>query len=241
MSETKYLPPSFSRLSEPLRTDVVNLLYKAFHREPPFEDVPLSVYDRGVMAVPPPAGMTSDDFRRLAFEDLNGLAQEASSDERNLRHTCLRLAEQHMLLNASAIIPVAGIAPTTQAQPVRRLTKAMAQRAIERLLDTHDLPDDTTVRLDGEAYLSVPRNVGGLDLRFEVWSRYSAKPIIDSRLAFRSNYAAVALVLPERIFMDRYAGIAASRDEFEPRLRRIVQYGCRIQAAIVTQWRMRLH
>jgi len=49
------------------------VLYDAFDRRPPFDRIEFSSFDKALGRVPPPPGLTRDQFRRAVFEEMNDL------------------------------------------------------------------------------------------------------------------------------------------------------------------------
>lgn len=220
-----YVPPSFSRLPPPFGDIAREQLARAFRREPPFQDIPRSSYDLALSAMPPPEGLTSEEFRRLCWEDLNAQAFDRSDTDWQLRQDCLSYADRKMAFYL-AVNPMLGAS--------FRLTRRLAKAAVGTLVQGGEMPTVAETDFEfGGVHVQVEELAAGIKLRLKVWSNYGVHPMIDSKLQFiTSDPLPVAFAIPHRIFFERTPAIPTTREEFGPLLGRQVRHGRSLQTSI---------
>lgn len=218
----KPLPPRdrWALLPPPVAQAILGVLYDALDRRSPFDGIELSAFDVAVRRVPPPPGLTSEQFRRAVFEELSNLpwseGLEPPKGTSWLRHTPVETAADRVFF----------VRPDLYRFKRKSANHIVAGMRADGLFGT-----DATVDLNGDLSLLDAKR-GDFWVTSDVRANYRAAPMVNSSMYVTYPKLTHVRVLPFQIFLDPDIGPINSDEEAERVIRQMWRYADALYRAI---------
>jgi hypothetical protein len=208
------LPPRIAQV-------FLGVLYDALDRRPPFEAFELSAFDRAVSKVPPPCGLTSEQFRRAVFEELSSLPWSEG----------LEPPEGTSWLNSTPIETATDRVFFYRPDPYRFKRKA-ATRIVAGMRADGLFGPDSTVNPNYDLHMLNARR-GDLRVISTLFARYSASPFVHSEMSVCYLHHMPCRVRSNNIFLDPDLFSFNSDEEAERLIRKVWRYADALYRAVI--------
>jgi hypothetical protein len=199
------LPESFARV-------VLDVFDAAFDRRPPFDTVERSAFDIALGKIPPPRGLTREQFRRGVFEEMNYLPWSDGLEPPDggswIRHVPVRTGQDRIF--------------TIPREPYR-LTRKVAKRVVDGMRSDGLLGPRVDVEINGGLDLLIPKT-GSLGLYADVSVSYGVMPHVQGSLSVLYPGSWQCIIRPQNIFLDPNLGDMTSDEEAEYVIRQMWRY-----------------